>query len=59
MKQSIGTERCAVYYEWVLLVIACNVFQTTGDQAERVGARAAYRRRVTLFKFREHPTLRK
>jgi hypothetical protein len=49
MKQSVGTELCAVYYEWVLVVIACNVFQTTGEQAQRVGATVTYKGRVTLF----------
>lgn len=60
MNQSIGTERCAVYYEWVLVVIACNAFQTTGEQAESVGATARYRGHFHRFGFNlsEYVTMR-
>jgi hypothetical protein len=37
MDQSIGIKRYTVYYEWVLVVIARNVFQTT-EQARNVSA---------------------
>lgn len=40
MNQSIGIKRYTVYYEWVLVVIARNVFQTTGEQAQSVSATA-------------------
>ena len=43
MSQSIGIKRYTVYYEWVLVVIARNVFQTTGEQAQGVSATVKYR----------------
>jgi hypothetical protein len=51
MNQSIGTEQCAVYYEWVLVVVACHAFQTTGQQVESVGATARHRGQLHRFGF--------